>query len=324
MIKKIVALLLLCLPLLASQGQIANTNHIDIWYETFGDKKNPTVLLIMGGCCQGVLWPKAFCEQLAEEGFFVIRYDHRDAGLSSCFDFEKQPYEILDMAQDTAALLEALHVEKAHLFGVSLGALLAETLAAYFPEKVHSILLLGSTCDIRPMNLAYAGQSAEANALPPPTSSYLNWMIEFMKLSPQTFEEKLANRMEGWNRLNGQKMPLDSVVNREIHEEFLMRLRYPQGIINHIIMLRSEQSEKFVRLVPSKIAIPTVILHGTEDPIFPPAHGERLKQAIKNAEYFLVDGMGHVPSNHFYNFYIEILKRQALAASCTAKRTPSS
>ena len=150
------SLLLLCTStLFAGQEQIARINAIDVWYETFG-KKEIGASTIMGGCCQGVLWP-VFCERLAHEGFYVIRYDHRDAGLSTCVDFEENPYDLMDMAKDAVGILDAANIEKAHLFGVSLGAFLAEIMAGYFPERVHSILLMGSSCDIRPMNLAYAG-----------------------------------------------------------------------------------------------------------------------------------------------------------------------
>lgn len=299
------------ISLFANQGQIAKVNDIEIWYETFGEKEKPALLLIMGGCCQGVIWHREFCERLAKEGFYVIRYDHRDSGLSTCFDFEKTPYNLMDMTRDALGVLDAAGVEKAHLFGVSLGGFLAELMAAYYPERVNSILLLGASCEIRPMNLAYSGAPPEKNQIySSPTPEYLAWMLEFMKLSPQTDEEKLAQRIEGWNKLNGQKFPLNARINREIHQEFLSRLRYPQGLINHITMLNSIESEALLRTVPSKIRVPTVILHGSEDPIFPPDHGKALSQKIENSKYFLVDGMGHVPSDHFYDLYIAILKEQ--------------
>jgi len=311
MLRKFFVCLLSSLTLFASQGQVATANGIDIWYETFGKKEDPALLLIMGGCCQGVLWDEVFCERLAQEGFYVIRYDHRDSGLSACFDFEKSPYGLMDMTKDAVGVLDVAGVKKAHLFGISLGGLLAELLAGYFPERVHTILVMGFSCDIHPMNLAFAGLSPEEKGVfSPPSPRYLSWMKEFMKLSPQTDEEKLAQRLEGWNRLNGQKIPLNEKSNRAIHMEFLSRLRYPQGIINHITMLRDEQSEAFVRTVPFLVKVPTVILQGSEDPIFSPDHGEALNRAIENSEYFLVDGMGHVPNDYFYDFYIDILKRQ--------------
>lgn len=124
--------------------------------------------------------------------------------------------------------------------------------------------------------------------------------------------KRLAQRIDGWNKLNGQKFPLDETINREVHQEFLSRLRYPQGILNHIAMLNTRDSEDLFRSTPSKIRVPTVILQRSEDPIFPPDHGTGLAQIIKHSKYFLVEGMGHVPSDHFYDLYIRILKEQAL------------
>lgn len=286
---------------------------LEIWYETFGERENRPLLLIMGGCSQGVLWHTEFCERLANEGFFVIRYDHRDTGLSTCFDFEKKPYGLIDMAKDAVSLLDAMGIEKAQLFGVSMGAFIAEIMAAYFPHRVHSILLMSSTCEIRPMNLAYAGKTQELNAqFSPPKQNYLDWMFEFMKEPPQTYEAKMAQRIEGWNQLNGSIFPLDEENNREIQEESLARSRCPQAILNHIKVLNTPQSEELIRHVPSKIQTPTVILHGSEDPIFSPDHGQALSDKIPNSEYLFVKGMGHVPSDHFYNLYIKILKNQLL------------
>src|ERR1700722_20304356 len=97
-----------------TNGQIAKANEIDIWYETFGDEKSKPLLLIMGGCCQGVLWHRQFCESLADEGFYVIRYDHRDSGFSSCYDYETNPYGLMDMAKDAIGLLDAIGIQKTH------------------------------------------------------------------------------------------------------------------------------------------------------------------------------------------------------------------
>lgn len=309
------ALLVLCISLsslCAGQGQIAPVNGIHIWYDTFGNKQDPALLLLMGGCCQGVIWHEDFCKQLADAGFYVIRYDHRDTGLSTCFDFDNSPYGLIDMAHDALGVLDAVGVFKAHLFGVSLGSMLSELIAAEYPNRVLSLLIIGGSCEIRPMNRAFAHLPIDQDSsFSPPASHYLAWMKEFLALTPQTEEEKLAQRIEGWQRLNGFVIPLDEEKNREIHTEFLSRLRYPQGIVNHVRMLNTPQSEELVRTIPYQVKTPTVILQGSEDPIFAPDHGKALSQAIEGSEYLLVEGMGHVPSDHFYPLYKEILKRQA-------------
>jgi pimeloyl-ACP methyl ester carboxylesterase len=313
MLKKSFMFLWCAFALFAEKGQMAHVNQVDIYYETFGQKKNPAVLLIMGACCQSVIWHKDFCERLANEGFYVIRYDHRDAGLSTCFDFEQHPYDLMDMANDAIGVLDAAGVDNAHLFGVSMGSFIAELMAVRFPKRINSLLLLGSTCEIRPMNLALSGAPAEEScSFSSPTDEYLDWMKEFTKLSAQTDAEKLDLRVKGWDRLNGQKIPLNAEKNRDMQKTFLARLRYPQGIVNHLTMLSNESSEAIVRSIPSRVTVPTIIISGSEDPIYPPDHGEALAGMIEHSEYILLDGMGHIPNDHFYDLYISIIKRQAL------------
>ncbi len=99
--------------------------------------------------------------------------------------------------------------------------------------------------------------------------------------------------------------------NREMQKTFLARLRHPQGIVNHLTMLSSESSEALVRSIPSLVKIPTTIISGSEDPIYPLDHGKGLARLIENSEYVLADGMGHIPNEHFYDLYISILKRQS-------------
>jgi pimeloyl-ACP methyl ester carboxylesterase len=293
---------------------MARVNGIDLWYETFGKKQDPAVLLITGAGCQGVLWDLVFCEKLVREGFYVIRYDHRDAGLSTCFDFKKDPYGLIDLAKDAIGLLDMLGIERAHLFGNSMGGFLSEILSVHFPERVLSILLLGTTCEMHPTNRAFARLPSEKRSpLPPPSVEYLEWTFKLMKLmeTPITEKEQLELRLEGWKRLNGRGIPLNEKNIREMLRLFIARLRNPQAVFNHITMLQDPRSEALVRTIPDQIKVPTVILQGSEDPVFPPGHGEALSKLIKNAEYHLLEGQGHIPHDHFYETYVDILKRQA-------------
>lgn len=129
--------------------------NISLWYETFGEKKNPPLLLIAGGLCQGILWPDEFCEALAKKGLYVIRYDHRDSGLSTCVDFTKAPYSLYDMAEDATQLLDYLKIEKAHACGISMGGVIAELMSAHFPERISTIALFSTSCDLRPLSVRY-------------------------------------------------------------------------------------------------------------------------------------------------------------------------
>ncbi len=294
---------------LAADEQIVNANGISIWCETFGQKDNPPLLLIMGGCCQGIMWPTEFCAELSKEGFYVIRYDHRDTGYSTCFDFEKSPYNLLDLTKDAVGLLDALQVEKAHLCGLSMGGPIAELMAAYYPERVRTITLIATSCDFRPMNLAYAGLPPEEGSLSRTKDVYLSWMKEFLARPASNQEEAHEQRMSCWRILNGTVTPFEEDLYDELHRLFLSRSRYPEAIKNHILVCAN--SEEFVKTVPQQVKVPTLIFHGTEDPILPSDHGAALARAISGSKYLLIDGMGHVPNCRFYELMIKEIKEFA-------------
>lgn len=288
---------------------LAEANGIHIWYETFGDKKHPALLLIMGACCQGILWPTEFCEQLASAGFFVIRYDHRDAGYSSYFDFDETPYDCLDMAKDAIGLLDFLEIRQAHLFGLSVGGAIAQLLAVHYSYRIFTIAIMASSLDFSLLRLAIENQPISYNRLSYPKEEFLSWMKGLFYVIPQTLEEKVEQRLEGWHIMNGFVIPFEESRYREIHREFLSRLKYPQGLRNHYLM--SYRSEHLISTVPYHVRVPTLVFHGSEDPIFPPDHGDALAKAICGCKYLFVKGMGHVPNSHFYPLMIQALKENA-------------
>lgn len=287
-------------------GQMASANGIKIWYETFGQKENPPYLLIMGGCCQGIMWPAEFCERLAAEKFFVIRYDHRDTGYSTCFDYQKNPYTLLDMAKDALGLLDALKIQKTHIAGLSMGGPIAELMAFHYPDRVLTMTLIATSCDFRPMNRAYAGLPPEKNTLPRPKDIYLSWMKNFLECPTKNQEEAFEQRMSCWRILNGTITPFEEVLYSELHRLFLTRSIFPESIKNHLFVCSN--SEDLIESAPQHINVPTLIFHGTEDPIFPPDHGSALSKAISKSNYFLIDGFGHVLNCQFYEFMIRKMK----------------
>lgn len=282
---------------------IAKANAIELWYETFGNKQDQALLLIMGGCAQGILWPTEFCEQLAQAGFFVIRYDHRDTGLSTCFDYANSPYDLMDMMQDAIGLLDYLEIKKFHLVGLSMGGPIAELLAVHHASRTLSITLIATSCDFRPLNLAFAGLPRDETLMPPPHDSYLHWMNQFMTTPPKNNHAHVEMRLEGWRILNGNVIPFEENRYRFIHQAFLERTLHPNSLINHVYACRD--SEHLVRQTPAQVKTPTLIIHGTEDPILPPPHGCALASLIPHANYFLVNGMGHIPNEYFYTFIIQ-------------------
>lgn len=296
------------------QEGIAAIDKMNIWYETFGEKNSPAFLLIMGGCCQGIFWPTEFCERLSRLGFFVIRYDHRDTGLSTYFNFEKSPYDLTDMAKDAAGLLQYLQVDQVHLCGLSLGGPIAELLSVYDPEKVKSISLLSTTCDFRPSNLAYAGLPEEAHsALSRTRKIYLDWMKKFLEISPDNLSAQLEQRLECWRILNGSFAEFEEDLYRRLHLKFLRRQTNLEVIKHHIIVQKN--SENLISSIPKQVKAPALIIHGSQDVIVPPDHGKALAAAIPHSQYLPIEGMGHVINQYFYDMILPALVQHTRSCS---------
>jgi len=285
-------------------GQIAKANGIDIWYETFGNKKDPAMLLIMGGVSQGILWPKEFCECLAKHHFYVIRYDHRDSGHSSYFDFQEHPYTFLDMSQDALELLNYLQIEKAHLFGYSMGGPIAELIAVHFPARVYSLTLMATSSDFRPYILAYDGLPPEqgSSILSSPKVAYLDLLKHYKMSNSVTEEEKLERKLTFWRLFNGSKVPFEEERYREIYREYIQRDYTSTNAMNHLLAIK--RSEKLIRNAPSLVKTPTLIFHGSEDPVLPPDHGDALAKIISGSTYCFVPKMGHILNCQFYDMLI--------------------
>jgi pimeloyl-ACP methyl ester carboxylesterase len=306
MLKKTLLLLIFCFSALSPLGameEIVKAGQIDICYETFGKKSNPALLLIMGSGSQGILWPEPFCQKLAEAGFFVIRYDNRDTGFSTLFDFEKDPYTLLDMAKDSVALLDALKIEKAHLVGISMGGPIAELIAVHFPQRVHTMTLLATSCDFRPCYIAIENLPREEGLLSGPTADYLAWMRDLKDNVPKTAKEKLEQQLVGWRMISGSVFPFDEALYRGIMKTVQERTCSTTGQFNHYNA--TKRSLDLIRETPAQVAVPTLVVHGTEDPIFPPDHGEALAKKIKGAKYILIQGMGHVPVSAVFDLLVQ-------------------
>jgi pimeloyl-ACP methyl ester carboxylesterase len=292
MLKKILLLLLFSFSaLLQAEEKIAQAGPVEICYETFGQESDPAILLIMGGGCQGVYWPEPLCQGLAQAGYFVIRYDNRDTGLSTLIDFEKDPYTLLDMAKDGLALLDALNIEKAHLVGLSMGGPIAELMAASAPERVQTLTLVATSCDFRPLLLTVANQPVPQGLLSNPLPHYLAWLKQ-MQNPPEGDEKQAQLELSGWKLLSGDFF--DEKLISSIVQTAKERERSSSTIANHLKAM--ELSFDLIREVPALVTVPTLVVHGSEDAIFPPDHGKALADSIKNSRHILISGMGHAPS----------------------------
>jgi pimeloyl-ACP methyl ester carboxylesterase len=185
-----------------------------------------------------------------------------------------------------------------------MGGSIAQLMSVYFPERIMTLALIATSSDMRPSMRAFAGLPPEEGSLPTPTPAYLNFMKGFVSPPSQTEAEKLEQRLAGWRILNGSTFPFDEEENRQIHQEFLDRLKHPEAVTNHIPAIN--RSHDLILTVPGQVKVPTLILHGTEDPILP-EHGKTLAAAIPSAKYILVEGMGHNINRHFEDLIIEEL-----------------
>jgi pimeloyl-ACP methyl ester carboxylesterase len=286
----------------AFEQKVIQTNGLTFWTETFGDPKNPPLLLIMGSGTQGLVWHQKFCELLARKEYFVIRYDNRDVGLSSIIDYQTDPYTILDMAKDAIAIMDAYQLKQTHVVGCSLGGVIAMLMGAHHPERIASLTLMMTSTDLRPAAYAVYGNSSNST-LSQPKPDYLAWIKNYISHIPATLDEKVVQFIEFARILNGPKVLSDEALNRQLGLQTYIRMRDPLSPFNHHKAMMA--SHDLHDDAPSKIKAPTLILHGDQDPILPLDHAEALHQAIPHAQYVLIKDMGHSLNAKFYDLIIE-------------------
>jgi pimeloyl-ACP methyl ester carboxylesterase len=246
---------------------------------------------MMGLSAQLIGWPVPFCEGLAERGFRVIRYDNRDVGLSQKFDGQKPPgllrsiiwrklglplkvpYSLHDMADDVVGLLDALELPQAHIVGISMGGMLAQTMAAQYPQRVLTLTSIMS--------------SSGNPALPPPDRSILRHL-----LTPPGEEREaiIAHRLKFWRMVESTAWPTDEEELRSNVSASVDRAFYPEGMGRHIAAIGASGNR--VPLL-KEITAPTLVIHGTNDPIAPMEGGKDTARHIAGSRLELIEGMGH-------------------------------
>ena len=269
-------------------------DDLEIHYEDMGDPSDPPVLLIMGLGAQLLLWRKGFCERLVNQGYRVIRYDNRDVGLSGKLHGRRaggsliaalarsfiglpspSVYTLEHMADDAAALLDHLGIDRAHVVGASMGGMIAQIFAARFPHRTAGLGIIFS--------------SNNSALLPPPAPKALLALIKGP--SPDSPREVIVENSVRVSKIIGspgyptpeEKLRADAIEGYE-------RSHYPQGIARHFgAVLGSGSLRRFDRQIKS----PTVVIHGRADILMRPSGGRAIASAIPNARLVLFDGMAH-------------------------------
>jgi pimeloyl-ACP methyl ester carboxylesterase len=244
---------------------------VELYYDTFGDPANPTLLLINGLGSQCINYADAWCEKFAAEGYQVVRFDNRDTGLSS--KLEGVDYSLKDMANDAIAVLDALGVERAHVMGLSMGGTIVQRLAIDHPDRLLSMTSVMSATG----EPDYGQSSPEALAVltSPPASSR---------------EEYIENHVKALAIYGSQPEWQDDEVNRARARAAYDRCFCPAGIGRQMRAIVRDGSRADAL---GEVQVPTLVLHGSRDTLIDPSGGRRTAELIPGAIYVEFEGMGH-------------------------------
>ncbi len=272
------------------QSGKAPCNGIEIYYEAFGNPENPTLLLIMGLDSQCIMWSEILLTPLIEAGYYVIRFDNRDIGLSTWMNNhwnKRQPYTLETMARDSIELLDYLNTKQAHIMGVSMGGMVAQRIGISYPERVLTLTLIMSSGHA--LDLSFARNIREKVF-----RLFLPFLIKNFSIKSKYFlnEVSVANYLKLYRFLSGKRF--------RFNEDFF------RDVFTHTIEVRKGQNPKarfqqFCAVVASgsrlnelhKISVPTLIMHGTADPLVPVGHSKKLASFIPQAKLILMEGIGH-------------------------------
>lgn len=274
-------------------------NGIELHVEVGGEADHPTILLIMGLGAQLLFWPDFFCKTLIDHGYRVVRYDNRDIGLSSkirhqgprlntiklmgrfALGLENQgaPYNLHDMADDAALLIERMGLENVFVLGASMGGMIAQILAAKNPDKVSKLGLV-FTSNNQPL-------------LPPPFPKQLFSLIGRPESND---EEGIINHSLKVFNIIGSPGYINQLETMQTARKLYQRSYYPAGVLQQFLAILCTGS---LLHLDKQIQQPTLVVHGSRDRLLPPSHGKAVAKAITGAKFELIDGMGHDIPPHF-------------------------
>jgi len=294
----------------------ANSNGIELEYDTFGDPAADPLLLVMGLGSQMILWHEEFCTSLAERGHYVIRFDNRDVGRSTHLDELGQPdiaailgevlqgkpaqapYAIEDMAQDALGLLDALGLERANVCGASMGGMIVQTMALHAPERVKSMVSIMSTPGDRD--------------LPPPRPQAL---MALMQPPVATLEGVIERSLSIFRAIGSPGFAMDEDMVRDRARMQFERGYNPAGMARQFAAIVTQEGRR-ERL--GGLRLPSLVVHGVEDPLVPVECGKATAEAIPDAELLLVEGMGHDQPREVWPQVIDAISRLSQRANGAA------
>jgi len=288
----------------------APANGIELYYDTFGDAADEPLLLVNGLGSQCINYDDEFCQAFVDRGFFVIRFDNRDVGLSTKIETDQldfaalfakafagepleAPYVLADMAADAVGLLDHLGIERAHIVGMSMGGMIVQQIAIDHPHRVLTMTSIMSTTGDR--DVGTATPEAMQTLLAPPSKDR---------------DEYLERYVEQWRVLSGP-VYFDAARFRTRGARHYDRMYFPAGTGRQLlgIMASGSRSEALRQL-----DVPTLVIHGAIDPLVTLSGGERTAEVIPNAKLLVFDDMGHDLPPALWPQYVEAITQHTTRA----------
>ena len=272
---------------MSTETQYAEANGLKLAYETFGDRADPPVLLVMGLGTQMLAWPDELCRDIAAGGRFVIRYDNRDAGLSTHLDGVEPPpvldvvlhrkrpaYTVQDMADDLFGLLDALGIEQAHLVGASMGGFIVQTATLSRPQRVLSQTLVMTSTGSRRVGQARARLAPRLLA----------------RRGRVDREQAIELAVETFGLIGSRGDLFDADHIRDLAARSFDRSADRAGYVRQLgaVVAQPNRTQALRRL-----RVPTLVVHGLHDPLVAPSGGLALARLIRGAKFVGFSGMGH-------------------------------
>jgi pimeloyl-ACP methyl ester carboxylesterase len=270
-----------------TQTRRARAGAIELAYETFGERSDPPVVLIMGLAMQMLAWPEELCRLLAARGLYVVRFDNRDIGLSTHLhharranvmaalagDTRSASYGLSELAADTAGLLDALGFESAHIVGASMGGMIAQTLAIEHPQRVRSLTSIMSTTGDR--RAGTPTRAAAAVLLAPPATSR---------------QAAVERAVAAYRVIGSPGFAPDEAAVRDRAARAYDRAYDPPGVARQLVAVLAS-GDRTAQL--RRLRVPTLVIHGADDPLVQVSGGRATAAAIPGAELVVFEGMGH-------------------------------
>lgn len=297
------------------QAMIDIGDGIELCVEAGGNPNHPPLLMVMGLGSQMVFWPNDFVKRLIDAGFFIIRFDNRDIGLSSKVQIDGLPrvsqlkmmlrlqtglsnkgqqvaYNLTDMAEDTVRLIKALKLSSTHLLGASMGGMIAQIVAARYPSLVKRLALMFTTT-----NRAF---------LRPPKPRQLYTLIN----RPESHSERDIVRHSVWfMKTVGTPGHVNVRTVREIAKLRYQRNFHPLGSVQQLNAILSSGS---ISRFSKQVKAPTIVIHGSADGLLPASQGRVVAKTIPNAKFHLIEGMAHDIPAYYQPYLVDLIRNHLL------------